>query len=92
LAEKQRTGTAPADAPDVRQSGKRWAGIVGNRVTTQSGQPRELVAVALSEAAKAEFQRPSDLARINACAVQMTAELASADSIDKPLPKPVTSK
>jgi hypothetical protein len=24
--------------------------------------------------------------------VQMTAELASADSIDKPLPKPVTSK
>ena len=92
LPEKQRTGTAPADAPDVRQSGKRWAGIVGNRVTTQSGQPRELVAVALSEAAKAEFQRPSDLARINSCAVQMTAELASADSIDKPLPKPVTSK
>ena len=92
LAEKQRTGTAPADAPDVRQSGKRWAGIVGNRVTTQSGQPRELVAVALSEAAKAEFQRPSDLARINACAVQMRAELARADSIDKPLPKPVTSK
>ena len=92
LAEKQRTGTAPADAPDVRQSGKRWAGIVGNRVTTQSGQPRELVAVAMSEAAKAEFQRPSNLERINACAVQMTAELASADSIDKPLPKPVTSK
>ena len=92
LAEKQRTGTAPADAPDVRQSGKRWAGIVGNRVTTQSGQPRELVAVAMSEAAKAEFQRPSKLERINACAVQMTAELASADSIDKPLPKPVTSK
>ena len=92
LAEKQRTGTAPADAPDVRQSGKRWAGIVGNRVTTQSGQPRELVAVAMSEAAKAEFQRPSNLERINACAVQMRAELASADSIDKPLPKPVTSK
>ena len=92
LAEKQRTGTAPADAPDVRQSGKRWAGIVGNRVTTQSGQPRELVAVAMSEAAKAEFQRPSNLERINACAVQMTAELASVDSIDTPLPKPVTSK
>jgi hypothetical protein len=92
LAEKQRTGTAPADAPDVRQSGKRWAGIVGNRITTQSGQPRELVAVAMAEAAKAEFQRPSDLGRINACAVQMTAELANADSIDKPLPKPVTSK
>jgi hypothetical protein len=92
LAEKQRTGIAPAEAPDVRQSGKRWAGIVGNRVTTQSGQPRELIAVALSEAAKAEFRRPSDLARTNACAVQMTAELARADSIDKPLPRPVISK
>jgi hypothetical protein len=92
LAEKQRTGAAPADAPDVRQSGKRWAGIVGNRITTQSGQPRELVAFAMAEAAKVEFQRPSDLARINTCAVQMVAELASADNIDKPLPKPVISK
>lgn len=92
LAEKQRIGTASADAPDVRQLGKKWAGIVGNRITIQSGQPRELVAVAMAEAAKAEFQRPSDLARINYCAVQMTAELANADSINKPLPKPVTSK
>jgi len=92
LAEKQRTGIAPADAPDVRQSGKKWAGIVGNRITIQSGQPRELVAVAMAEAAKAEFQRPSDLARINYCAVQMTVELANADSINKPLPKPVISK
>ena len=92
LAEKQRAGTAPAEAPDVRQSGKRWAGIVGSRITTQSGQPRELVAVAMAEAAKAEFQRPSDMARINSCTVQMTAELASADSIDTPLPKPVKSK
>lgn len=92
LAEKQRTGTAPVDAPDVRQSGKKWAGIVGSRITAQSGQPRELVAVAMTEAAKAEFQRPSDLARITTCAVQMTAELASAEGIDMPLPKPVISK
>lgn len=92
LAEKQRIGTAPSGAPDVRQSGKRWAGIVGSRITAQSGQPRELVAVAMAEAAKAEFQRPSDVARINSCVVQMNAELASADLVDKPLPKPVTSK
>jgi hypothetical protein len=46
----------------------------------------------MAEAAKAEFRRPSDLARITTCAVQMEAELASADNIDKPLPKPVTSK
>lgn len=92
LAEKQRTGAAPVEAPDVRQSGKKWAGIVGNRITTQSGQPRELVAVAMAEAAKAEFLRPSDLARINSCAVQMNVELASAERIDTILPKPVTSK
>jgi hypothetical protein len=92
LAERQRTGVAPPNVPDVRQSGKKWAGIVGSRITAQSGQPRELVAVAMAEAAKAEYQRPSELARVNVCTVQMEAELASADNIDKPLPKPVTSK
>lgn len=45
----------------------------------------------MDEAAKAEFQL-SELARINDCPVQMTAELASADSINNPLPKPVISK
>ena len=53
---------------------------------------RELVAVAMGEAAAAEFQRPSDPARINFCALQMLAELAATDTIDKPLPKPVKSK
>ena len=51
-----------------------------------------LVAVAMGEAAAAEFQRPSDPARINFCALQMLAELAATDTIDKPLPKPVKSK
>ena len=92
LAEKQRIGSAPSDTPDVRQSGKIWAGIVGSRITAQSGQPRELVAVAMGEGAAAEFQRPSDSARINLCALQMSVELAATDTIDKPLPKPVKSK
>ncbi len=92
LAEKQRLGTAPADAPDLQLTGKRWAGIVGSRITEQSGQPRELIAVAMAEAAKAEFARPSDPAQISTCTLQMTADLAQADMIDKPLPKPVTSK
>jgi hypothetical protein len=92
LAERQRLGTAPSDVPDVGQSGKRWAGIVGSRITEQSGQPRELVAVAMAEAAKAEFQRPSDSATIHKCAMQMSQELATADISDQPLPKPVTSK
>lgn len=89
LAEKQRLGTATANAPDIQSSGKRWVGIVGSRITGQSGLPREVVAVAMAEAANAEFQRPSDAKRLDACIVQMTAELASADAIDKPLPKPV---
>ncbi len=92
MAEKQRLGTAPADAADLQQTGKRWAGIAGSRITEQSGQPRELVAVAMAEAAKAEFSRPSDPAQISKCVLQMTSELAQADMIDKPLPKPVTSK
>ena len=92
LAEKQRLGTAPREAADVQQSGKRWAGIVGSRITAQSGQPRELVAVAMAEAAKSEFARPSDLARINTCTQQMQAELATADMITNPLPKPVKTK
>jgi hypothetical protein len=92
LAERQRLGTAPSDLPNVGQSGKRWAGIVGSRITEQSGQPRELVAVAMAEAAKAEFQRPSDPATIHKCAMQMSQELAIADISDQPLPKPVTPK
>ena len=92
LAEKQRLGTAPREAADVQQSGKRWAGIVGSRITAQSGQPRELVAVAMAEAAKSEFARPSDLSRINTCTQQMAAELATADMIANPLPKPVKTK
>lgn len=92
LAEKQRLGTASPDIADIQQSGKRWIGIVGSRIADQSGQPRELIAVAMTEAAKAEFQRASDLAQLNKCTLQMTAELANADIIDAPLPKPVKSK
>lgn len=92
LAEKQRLGTASPDIADIQQSGKRWIGFVGSRIADQSGQPRELVAVAMTEAAKAEYQRPSDPAQLNKCTLQMTAELANADIIDAPLPKPVKSK
>ena len=92
LAEKQRLGVAPPDIADIRQSGKRWIGIVGSRIAAESGQPRELIAVAMTEAAKAEYERPSDFAHINKCTLQMTAELASADLIETPLPKPVKSK
>jgi hypothetical protein len=46
----------------------------------------------MAEAAKAEFQRPSDPTTIHKCAMQMSQELAIADISDQPIPKPVTSK
>lgn len=91
-AEKQRMRVAAPELPDVRQSGKVWAGIVGSRITQESGQPRELIAVAMTEAAKAEFQRPSETAAIQKCFMQMSVEVANAAAQDLPLPKPVTSK
>nr|WP_315457495.1 hypothetical protein [uncultured Sphingorhabdus sp.] len=91
-AERQRMGVATPNVPDVRQSGKIWTGIVGSRITEQSGQPRELVAVAMTEAAKAEFQQPSEMAAVQKCAMQMSTELANAAAQDLPLPKPVISK
>lgn len=95
-AEKQRLGAPLPDnmpnAIELQQSGKIWAGMVGSRITEASGQPRELIAVAMTEAAKAEFQRPSDAATVGKCAVQMRTEIANAQALDAPLPKPVTSK
>lgn len=91
-AEKQRMGVATPNVPDVGQSGKIWAGIVGNRITEESGLPRELIAIAMTEAAKAEFQRPSDAALVQKCAIQMSGEVANGSTFNPPLPKPVTSK
>jgi hypothetical protein len=89
LAEAQRRGAATGD---ISANGKRWAGIVGDRIMTETGQPRELVAVAMTEAAKARAGRGSDPAQISACTRQMTAELAIADAADAPLPKPVKAQ
>jgi hypothetical protein len=91
-AEKQRKGVSAPELPDVRQSGKIWAGIVGSRITQESGQPRELIAVAMTEAAKAEFQRPSETAAVQKCFMQMSMEIANAAAQELPLPKQVPSK
>lgn len=86
MADEQRRG-APHDA-DLAANGKRWAGLVGARITQETGQPRELVAVAMLEAAKA---RAGQIA-VNdksLCVRQMKAELVAAAAADAPLPKPV---
>jgi hypothetical protein len=86
LADAQKRGAT--GKPDVQADGRRWAGIVGDRVTTETGQPRELVAVAMTEAAKARAGKAADAALLTSCQRQMTGELAIADAADKPLPKP----
>ena len=89
VADAQRRGLAHASGlSDVRQSGRRWAGIVGARITQESGQPRELVAFAMNEAAKARQARADGDVPVVVCAMRMAADLAATDAIDAPLPKP----
>lgn len=91
LADAQKRGVE--GGADVQLSGRRWAGIVGDRIVFESGQPRELVAFAMQEAAKASVigggQRTD---RRESCLGQMLRELADADAAGQPLPKPVKAR
>ena len=89
LADGQKRGVA--GGPDVQGRGKRWAGIVGERIMAETGQPRELVSFAMNEAAKARAGRGT-ANDVSACTQQMTAELAVADAANAPLPKPVKAQ
>ncbi|MGB5077784.1 MAG: hypothetical protein WBO17_09920 [Sphingorhabdus sp.] len=97
IADEQRRGVpGPENIPDVRETGKRWAAIVGERVMQETGQPRELVAFAMTEAAKSEQLRSADIsnspainnARVTECLLLMQTDLLASD----PLPKPVRTK
>ena len=86
LADEQKRGVMRG--PDVQANGKRWAGLVGARIVEETGQPREVVAFAMTEAAKARAGNsvaPDSLA----CRQQMNAEIAIADAANAPLPKPL---
>ena len=89
LADGQRRKVA--GGPDVQASGKRWTGIVGERIMYETAQPRELVSFAMNEAAKARAARKA-VGDPSGCISQMTAELAVADAANAPLPKPVKSQ
>lgn len=89
-ADAQKRGIA--GGTDVQANGKRWAGIVGDRIVFETGQPREVVALAMQEAAQASATKPRDGAVLDACTRQMLRELAAASAADQPLPKPVQSK
>jgi hypothetical protein len=86
LADEQRRGE-PHDA-SLPAEGKRWAGIVGARIVQETGQPREVVAVAMMEAAKARVGQIMVNDK-SSCIRQMKSELVIADASDAPLPKPV---
>ncbi len=90
VADEQKRGVS--GGTDVQANGKRWAGIVGARIVQETGQPRELVAFALNEAAKARQARARGDVSVAECARRMTAELATADAADAPLPKPVKAQ
>lgn len=89
-ADGQKRGMA--GGTDVQANGKRWAGIVGDRIVFETGQPREVVALAMQEAAQASVGKPRDGAVLDACTRQMLRELAAASAADQPLPTPVQSK
>ena len=90
LADSQKRDVAVGG--DVQASGKRWAGLVGSRIVEQSGQPRELVAFAMTEAAKARQTKPSDDAGLAICISQMNIELSATDEANAPLPKPIKAQ
>jgi hypothetical protein len=81
-----------AGGADLQANGRRWAGIVGDRIMFETGQPRELVAVAMNEAAESRAARAVDNAAVAACTRQMIAELATADAATQPLPKPARAQ
>ena len=90
VADGQKRGVTAGT--DVQANGRRWAGMVGARITLESGQPRELVAFAMTEAAKARQARVGDTVTVADCTRQMAAELAMADAVNAPLPKPVKAQ
>lgn len=55
IADDQRNGKAPAlRFPNVMQRGRTYAGLVGARIVEQSGQPREVIALAIRKSAQAQ--------------------------------------
>lgn len=90
LADAQKRGVE--GGANVQQQGRRWAGIVGDRIVFETGQPRELVAFAMQEAAKASIKQGQNVTQRNVCIRQMQRELAAADAVGQPLPKPVKAQ
>ena len=78
---------ALSNYPNLGADGKRWAGIVGDRVMQATGQPREVVALAIQMAVKAEQDKASATEepstgfqeRLTKCVGAMNANLGAID-------------
>lgn len=90
LADAQKRGVE--GGTDVGLTGRRWTGIVGDRIVFETGQPRELVAFAMQEAAKTHQTDGQKDTQRDVCIRQMLRELTAADAAGQPLPKPVPAK
>jgi hypothetical protein len=99
-AAKQRQGiTGYGVIPDVRNDGPRWAGIVGDRVMRETGLPKEVVGYAIQQSvpnAQRVFMlhnpTPTIERLMDECLPAMRRDLAEADAVAKPLPKPIPRK
>lgn len=84
-SEQARDAIGANQYPDVRETGRKWAGLVGDRVMFDTGQPQEVVAFAMKEAVKAEQARVQNVsdpkavvdARVADCMPVMQADLAA---------------
>ena len=73
--------------PNLGEDGKRWAGIVGDRVMAATGQPREVVAMAIQMAVKAEQDKAGSAdepatgfqERLTKCVGALNANLGAID-------------
>jgi hypothetical protein len=80
IADEQKRDVAYARRfADVQSAGRIWAGIVGDRITSASGQPREVIAFAFRQAAMDErrvlLTPPARMERAVQCIAQMQTEL-----------------
>ncbi len=74
IAEEQRRNALGSnDYPDVREAEPRWAGIVSDRVSLESGQSAEVIKSAIWGAVKAEQERVRAVANPKAVAVDRMA-------------------
>ncbi|WP_417618845.1 hypothetical protein [Parasphingorhabdus sp.] len=84
--EQRRNAPGATDYPDIREIAPRWAAIVGDRISGESGQSMEVVRTAIWDAVDREQASVRDIAnpkayvdqRMTTCLALMRADLERA--------------